>query len=413
MVAELEKFKDWAIASLRYSTVMAKFADSKLTVVQRWDSTQNKVYAGNGKQAFTAQGTGDIPSLLKDALPVEYAFYTSPPKRPEEVSYSSVDDSVEQFLKSPSSFLETAMDMMSQPTAGVITVTKFVRTVETSGGFKGTETRGRFSVHMRVWEKDRTGHFSYTGRRVSSQSVKDVLSKASEFASVDGEVDLPSGKYDVVMSPMVVGNLVSYLGWMSSAMSVELGSSVFVGKKEGERVMSEKFTLRDAPLSTEFGEVSFDDEGVAGNNKAIIERGTLNTLLYNSAIAKAKGRQSSGNAGWILPRYWYLSVDPGDVSEGQITDGNSVLFTNNWYTRLQNYVEGTFSTVGRDAIIVYRDGKPIGRAKGRLRITGDLPGLFSRTESLSREVYPIHWWEVENPVLVPYIRSKEVYLSKA
>lgn len=40
----------------------------------------------------------------------------------------------------------------------------------------------------------------------------------------------------------------------------------------------------------------FDDEGVASQKKAVVEKGVLNTLLYNLKTAAKAGKESTGNA---------------------------------------------------------------------------------------------------------------------
>lgn len=87
-------------------------------------------------------------------------------------------------------------------------------------------------------------------------------------------------------------------------------------------------------------------------------------------------QDTTGNAGWVYPRPWTLEVLPGEVSESSLLEGNVILFNNNWYTRFQNRAEGQFSTVGRDAVVVIRGGKPAGVA-GRVRIADKLGKIIS------------------------------------
>ena len=61
-----------------------------------------------------------------------------------------------------------------------------------------------------------------------------------------------------------------------------------------------------------------------------------------------------------------------------------------------------FSTVTRDALIIVRKGKPVACSR-RARLTGRLPELIANIEELSRERWPIQWWEVDTPSIVPYI----------
>uniref|UniRef100_A0A0F2LL13 Uncharacterized protein n=1 Tax=Candidatus Aramenus sulfurataquae TaxID=1326980 RepID=A0A0F2LL13_9CREN len=60
------------------------------------------------------------------------------------------------------------------------------------------------------------------------------------------------------------------------------------------------------------------------------------------------------------------------------------MFNNNWHTRFQTYVEGN-STVGRDAVIVYKNGNMEGVA-GRLRIADNLNNILMNIEEFSRKI---------------------------
>jgi predicted Zn-dependent protease len=49
-----------------------------------------------------------------------------------------------------------------------------------------------------------------------------------------------------------------------------------------------------------------------------------------------------------------------------------------------------------------RKGKPVACSR-RARLTGRLPELIANIEELSRERWPIQWWEVDTPSIVPHI----------
>jgi len=94
--------------------------------------------------------------------------------------------------------------------------------------------------------------------------------------------------------------------------------------------------------------------------------------------------RSTGNAGWIYPRPWNLEVEGGEVKEEDLTSGNVILVNNCWYTRFQNRAEGRFSTVTRDATVIYRNGSPAG-VVGRTRIADTLVNLIRNVESRSKQ----------------------------
>ena len=123
--------------------------------------------------------------------------------------------------------------------------------------------------------------------------------------------------------------------------------------------------------------------------------------------------KSTGNAGWLFPRAWTLRVELGDASLNEMISEvkKGILVTNNWYTRLQNNVEGIFSTITRDALFYIENGE-IKRPWKKLRIADTLPRLLQNIYMLGKEYYDIKWWEVDIPSRLPYILVKDIKTSK-
>ena len=174
------------------------------------------------------------------------------------------------------------------------------------------------------------------------------------------------GKYDVILGPNVVANLMNDVISTASAFNVDAGLSFMVGML-GKRVASKSLTLvDDGTLSDGLNSRAFDDEGLPTQKTIVIKNGVLQSFLHNSSTAKKFGRRSTANAGWIVPQPWNIIVERGGTSEeGLFNDlGNGIFITNNWYTRFQNYRTGDFSTVCRDGIFRVADGEIVQSLKG-------------------------------------------------
>lgn len=120
--------------------------------------------------------------------------------------------------------------------------------------------------------------------------------KAAENAvSHLGAESVPSGSYRVLLENEVMSGLLSAFCIAFYGENVEKGFSMLRGKLKN-LVASPHVTLRDdALLSGKTGSVPFDDEGVACKNKIIINKGILETFLYNLKTAKTAGVESTGN----------------------------------------------------------------------------------------------------------------------
>lgn len=151
-------------------------------------------------------------------------------------------------------------------------------------------------------------------RELSHQTVEEALSKL-------GSVEVASGKYDVIFSGKQMRALLSAFASVFSAKQAQLGLSLLRGK-EGERMASDAVTLVDDPLYPDCPmQTPFDGEGVATYRKRVIDRGVLQTLLYDLSSADRAGKRSTGNgqrmsyadAVSIRPYSFYLEA--GERSE--------------------------------------------------------------------------------------------------
>jgi PmbA protein len=148
-------------------------------------------------------------------------------------------------------------------------------------------------------------------------------------------------------------------------------------------------------------------------NKPIIENGLLKTLLHNTKTAFIMKTSTTGNAGWIMPHPWNIRISPGDSTFEEMVSEikRGLIITNNWYTRLQNYVEGEFSTIARDAIFLVENGRII-KPVNRVRIADKFPVLLKNIDLLSKDLFDIHWWEVGIPTKSPYVLVRNVRITK-
>ena len=362
-----------------------------------------------------------VDDISKYVYVVEESELYAPLPEPKPVKPlgNLVDSTVVKYMNEPAELYEvlinSAVNEGAERVSGILNLSMKSKAIVSSNGFEGHEVGSEVSTYLRVFKGDYSGHWAYGSRFLDLKSVEDVGKTAVQYSSyAKGFVDIPPGKYDVILSPLVVGNLMELVVSMTSAFNVLAGFSMFMGKSLGDVVAADKLTLADVPRDVELSNsTSFDDEGIETYDKELISRGSLKTLLHNSKTARRFNTVSTGNAGWIVPRPWNISVVPGDsdVDEMIREVRNGLLINNNWYTRFQNYVEGVFSTVSRDAVLVIRDGEVVSNAR-RVRIADNLSRLLNNILLIGRRCYLIKWWEVEVPSKVPYILVKDLNITK-
>jgi len=409
-------------------SVMVKIANNQPSVVQSWDETIATMYLVKNKRvavvSFETSNIENIVKTVRKMLPeisfIEESEYYAPLPKPEATSvpftiHRSIIKAFENPEKIVDNIISIALTYNVDKIAGMFKVNMGVRSLASSAGVSLAEEHGTYEYYIRVFKGEGSGQWSSAGRIFKEKNLAEATRIASEYAIESSKLEtVEPGVYDIILSPMVVGNLLNVIGRMASALNVDMGLSIFVGKKVNEKVFSNKLTLIDDPVNPEsYGATSFDDEGLPTRRNIIIENGIFKTLLHNSKTAAKHGVKSTSNAGLIVPHPWSLELRSGELTLEELISEvkNGILVTNNWYTRMQNYVEGSFSTVTRDALFLIKDGRIV-KAIRKLRITDKLPRIFSNIKEIGSRPYQIKWWEVETPVFTPYILVEKVHTTK-
>ena len=168
-------------------------------------------------------------------------------------------------------------------------------------------------VMARVEDKvTKTAHEIWHGNDFSKFSYEEVAKKAVDRAlSYLGAKSLESAEYPVIFDNRTACELMGAFSPVFFAENAQKGFSLLKGR-EGELIASAKVTLRDDPEGPDlsggqngghnedhnyetFANTPFDSEGVATRPKAVIEKGQLKTLLYNTKSAAKEGVSSTGN----------------------------------------------------------------------------------------------------------------------
>ena len=155
----------------------------------------------------------------------------------------------------------------------------------------------------------------------TDELVNKAVAGAKE--KLGGEV-APTGQYPVIFNPDAMCSLLSVYSSIFNSEAAQKGLSK-LADKEGEIIAAECVTLVDDPFHKENPEpINFDAEGSPTKRKCVIEKGKLNTLLYNLKTAAVAGKKTTGNASkagydsavGIRPFTMYL--EGGQVSEEEL-----------------------------------------------------------------------------------------------
>ena len=175
-------------------------------------------------------------------------------------------------------------------------------TLVTSHGFVGAHRGSAYSISASVIA-ERDGAMESAGDGRSARHLSDLPSPGDIGAEAGRRAvaRLGARKLSSQTAPVILENRLAtqILGPLIGAMagpSVARGVS-FLKDRMGQKILAEAVTLIDDPLRPRgLGSTPFDDEGVAVQRRALIDRGVLTTWLLNTASAAQLGLETTGHA---------------------------------------------------------------------------------------------------------------------
>lgn len=152
----------------------------------------------------------------------------------------------------------------------------------------------------------------------------DIVQKATDEAIARlGAGELKTGVYDVIFDARQMRTMLSAFAGIFSGKNALQGLSLLKGR-EGEQIAAPCFTLIDDPFYDENPmQCAFDAEGVPTREKVLVDRGVLQTLLYDLTNARKAGVAPTGNAsrGYADPvsiAPYCLRILPGKESREEL-----------------------------------------------------------------------------------------------
>jgi PmbA protein len=172
----------------------------------------------------------------------------------------------------------------------------------TSGGFRGSYLRSSHSVSAMAIAGEGTGmerDYDYSSALHASDLADPALVGRSAGERAIKRLNpqkVDTRKVPVVFDPRVAGSLVGHLASAINGASIARKSS-FLRDRLGERLFRPGIRIVDDPLRRRgLRSHAFDDEGVAGKRRAMIDDGVLTSWFLDSATARELGLQTTGHA---------------------------------------------------------------------------------------------------------------------
>jgi predicted Zn-dependent protease len=209
--------------------------------------------------------------------------------------------------------------------------------------------------------------------RIGALDGRPLGTEASRRARASAEAtDLAPGRYEVVLSPSCVVNMLGFLATYGfNGRAVEEGRSF---ARIGGAQFDEKVNLADDVAHPMAVGIGFDAEGTPKRRVELVRSGVTVGLIHDRRTAKALGAESTGNAvagagQWgALPAN--LVLRGGITSPDELVAGveRGLLVTDFWYTRILDPRTQVVTGLTRNGVWLIEDGAVV-RPVTNLRFT--------------------------------------------
>ncbi|MBI4227737.1 MAG: TldD/PmbA family protein [Candidatus Omnitrophica bacterium] len=237
-----------------------------------------------------------------------------------------------------------------------------------------------------------TGYAAATSRDLARLDLHAVAEQAVQLARANARPrTLPLGRYDVLLEPDAVAELLEWLGYIAFGAKAFAERTSPLAGRLGDRLMHETVSISDDALHPQGLAMPFDYEGVPTQRVALIERGVASGVVFDTAYGALYHRRSTGHgmpydeSEGPLPTHLTISAGttPRAAMERLLGDG-LVIHRFHYVNGLLDTRRALMTGLTRDGTFLVRRGQRVGAVKN-LRFTEPILEAFSRVAALSRE----------------------------
>jgi predicted Zn-dependent protease len=257
-------------------------------------------------------------------------------------------------------------------------------------------------------------------------SIPDLAAEVDRrFGWSQRTVELPAGRYETLLPPSAVSDLMIYLYWTMEARDADEGRNVFAkaggGNRIGDRLSALPLTLRSDPFEPGLESAPF--QVVSGSSAA--------ASVFDNGMATPAVNWIEGGvlANLIRPRAWALKTtapataavdnlvleDPAataSLDEMLAATDRGLLLTTLWYIREVDPQTLLLTGLTRDGVYLVEGGEVTG-AVNNFRFNESPVDLLSRTVQASRteRTLPREWNDWFTRAAMPGLRVPDFNMS--
>lgn len=256
---------------------------------------------------------------------------------------------------------------------------------------------------------------------VPSDSMLEQLS--TRLAWAQRSVELPAGRYETIMPPSTVADMMIYLSWSMDGRGAHEGRSALSapggGTRVGEKLTDLPLTLYSDPAAhglacTPFvavpsssEQVSIFDNGMDIDRVDWIRDGTINALAYGRAAAAEFGEPVAVPADNLL-----MTGGSASLADMIARTERGLLLTTLWYIRTVDPTVLLLTGLTRDGVYLVEDGE-VTAAVNNFRFNESPLDLLRRATEAGRSdvTLPREWGDWATRAAMPTLRIPDFHMS--
>ncbi|MFG2190913.1 metallopeptidase TldD-related protein [Streptomyces sp. NPDC048639] len=297
----------------------------------------------------------------------------------------------------------------------------------TSGGLRLRHDQPTGTLELNAKSPDRTrsawaGRATHDFRDVDPAAMDTDL--ARRLAWAERSVDLPAGRYETLLPPTAVADLLVYQLWSSSARDAAEGRTVFSkpggGTRVGEKLSELPLTLRSDPHEPGLEAAPFVLAHASGDDTSVFDNGLplapTDWLRDGELTRLLTSRHTAGLTGLpVAPDIDNLILDAGgtrSLEEMVANTERGLLLTCLWYIREVDPATLLLTGLTRDGVYLVENGEVTG-AVNNFRFNESPVSLLSRASEagVTERTLPREWGDWFTRAAMPALRVPDFHMS--
>ncbi|MFE5715062.1 metallopeptidase TldD-related protein [Streptomyces sp. NPDC056501] len=297
----------------------------------------------------------------------------------------------------------------------------------TSTGLRLRHDQPNGTLELNAKSPDRS-RSAWAGR--STRDFKDVdpASLDAELATrlgwAERRIELPAGRYETLLPPTAVADLMIYQLWSSTARDAVEGRTVFSkpggGTRLGETLSPLPLTLRSDPNEPGLESAPFVIAHSSGDDSSVFDNGLpvepVDWVKAGSLAHLITTRHTAGLTGLpVAPGAGNLILDGGgerSLEEMVASTERGLLLTCLWYIREVDPATLLLTGLTRDGVYLVENGEVVGEVNN-FRFNESPVDLLSRASEAGRteKTLPREWSDWFTRAAMPALRIPDFNMS--